>query len=297
MNCSFYQVDVFTEVPFGGNPLAVVFNSEELTDDSMQKIAREMNLSETAFVLPPGKLPVDFSVRIFTPEKELPFAGHPSLGTAHILRETGKVRSGDYPIKLSLKAGIVTITQKDQDNLLVMDQLVPSFQKPISCSEELGKAIGISTDDISSTAHPIQIVSTGLPVLVVPVVSLKALQAITVDTIILREFLDILDTNLLYAFTMETLESNSSIHSRAFAPELGITEDPATGSAAGAVGAYLSFNTLISKDECKNILIEQGYVVSRPSSIFVCVEQMEGKIRSVKVGGYSVTVIQGNLSI
>ena len=297
MNCSFYQVDVFTEVPFGGNPLAVVFNSEELTDDSMQKIAREMNLSETAFVLPPGKLPVDFSVRIFTPEKELPFAGHPSLGTAHILRETGKVRSGDYPIKLSLKAGIVTITQKGQDNLLVMDQLVPSFQKPITCAKDVGKALGISTDNISSTAHPIQIVSTGLPVLVVPVASLKTLQSIKVDTIRLRDFLASLGSDLLYAFTMETLNPKSSIHSRAFAPELGIAEDPATGSAAGAVGAYLSINNLLSENKCKNILIEQGHMISRPSTLFVCIEQIKGEIKSVKVGGHSVTVIQGNFSI
>jgi len=297
MNCPFYQVDVFTKIPFGGNPLAIFFDAEELTDDNMQDIAKEMNLSETTFVLPPGDLPVDFLVRIFTPEKELPFAGHPSLGTAHILRETGKVRSGNYPIKLSLKAGVVTIVQEGQDNLLFMDQLVPSFQKPISCSEELGKAIGISTDDISSTAHPIQIVSTGLPVLVVPVVSLKALQGITIDTIRLREFLASLGIDLLYAFTMETLDSNASIHSRAFAPELGITEDPATGSAAGAVGAYLSLNNLISENECKNILIEQGHNISRPSTLFVCIEQMEGEIKSVKVGGHSVTVFQGSFSI
>jgi trans-2,3-dihydro-3-hydroxyanthranilate isomerase len=297
MNCLFYQVDVFTKVPFGGNPLAIVFNSEGLTDDNMQNIAREMNLSETTFVLPPGDLPVDFLVRIFTPKKELLFAGHPSLGTAHILRETGKVLSGDYPIKLSLKAGVVTITQKGKDNLLFMDQLAPSFQSYIDCTTEIGNAIGISKENISSSIGPIQIVSTGLPVLIVPVASLKALKNITVDTIRLKELLAKLDADLLYAFTMETLNPKACIHSRAFAPELGITEDPATGSAAGAVGAYLSFNTLISKDECKNILIEQGYVVSRPSSIFVCVEQMEGKIRSVKVGGYSVTVIQGNLSI
>ena len=109
MNCSFYQVDVFTKIPFGGNPLAVVFDSEGLTDQNMLNIAKEMNLSETTFVLPPGNLPVDFLVRIFTPKKELPFAGHPTLGTAHILRETGKVLSGDYTIKLALKAGVVTV--------------------------------------------------------------------------------------------------------------------------------------------------------------------------------------------
>ncbi len=297
MSCSFYQVDVFTKVPFGGNPLAVVFDSEGLTDDNMQNIAREMNLSETTFVLPPGNMPVDFSVRIFTPEKELPFAGHPSLGTAHILRETGRVLPGNYPIKLSLKGGVVTVAPKGKDNLLFMDQLAPSFENPIKCTDEVGKAIGVLADDISSSSYPMQIVSTGLPVLIVPVSSLKALQNITINTIKLREFLATLGTDLLYAFTMETLDANASIHARAFAPDLGIVEDPATGSAAGAVGAYLFENNLIPKNDCKNIIIEQGYMISRPSSIFVCIEQNNGEIKSVRVGGYSVTVIQGDFRI
>ena len=245
MNCSFYQVDVFTKIPFGGNPLAVVFDSEGLTDQNMQNIAREMNLSETTFVLPPGNLPVDFLVRIFTPEKEIPFAGHPTLGTAHILRETGKVLSGDYRIKLAMKAGVITVAQGKKEDLLFMDQLLPNFEHPLNCAEELGKALGISTDDINSTCRPIQIVSTGLPVLLVPVTSLKVLENISVDTIRLRQFLATLGTDLLYVFTSQTFDPEATIHSRVFAPELGITEDPATGSAAGAAGAYLTRNKLI----------------------------------------------------
>jgi trans-2,3-dihydro-3-hydroxyanthranilate isomerase len=297
MNCSFYQVDVFTKVSFGGNPLAVVFDSEGLTDQNMQNIANEMNLSETTFVLPPGDLPVDFLVRIFTPKKELPFAGHPILGTAHILRETGKVLSGNYPIKLSLKSGIVTVAQKGKDNLLFMDQLLPNFQDPLNCAEELGKILGISIDDVSSTSLPIQIVSTGLPILIVPIRSLKALQSLKVDTNRLRNFLASLDTDLLYAFSLQTLSLDASIHSRAFAPDLGINEDPATGSAAGAAGAYLAMHNLISKNNFENILIEQGYMVSRPSSLYVYIEQMKGEIKSVKVGGHSVTVIRGEIKV
>ena len=296
MNCSFYQVDVFTKIPFGGNPLAVVFDSEGLTDQNMQNIAREMNLSETTFVLPPGNLPIDFSVRIFTPEKEIPFAGHPTLGTAHILRETGKVLSGDYPIKLAMKAGVITVAQGKKEDLLFMDQLLPNFEHPLNCAEELGKALGISTDDINSTCRPIQIVSTGLPVLLVPVTSLKALGNISVDTIRLRQFLATLGTDLLYVFTSQTFDPDATIHSRAFAPELGITEDPATGSAAGAAGAYLTRNKLISKEDCANIFIEQGHMIGRPSSLFVCIEQKKEKIKSVRVGGESVTIIKGVIS-
>ena len=111
MNHPFYQVDVFTNTPFSGNPLAVLFDVENISSQTMHAIAKEMNLSETIFVLPPGNLPVDFSVRIFTPDKEIPFAGHPTIGTAHILRETGKVIPGNHTIKLSMKAGIITVTK------------------------------------------------------------------------------------------------------------------------------------------------------------------------------------------
>jgi len=297
MNCSFYQVDVFTKIPFGGNPLAVVFDSEGLTDQNMQNIAREMNLSETTFVLPPGNLPVDFLVRIFTPEKELPFAGHPILGTAHILRETGKVLSGDYTIKLAMTAGVVTVSEMGKENLLFMDQLLPEFQPPLDCSEEIGKALGISPDGIDSTCRPIQIVSTGLPVLVVPIVSLEILEKISIDTHRLSMLLTSLGTDLLYAFTCHTFDPDATIHSRAFAPKLGIPEDPATGSAAGAAGAYLFRNKLISTENCEKIIIEQGHMMGRPSSLFVCVEQNKDEIKSVRVGGESVTLIKGEISI
>ena len=296
MNCSFYQVDVFTKIPFGGNPLAVVFDSEGLTDQNMLNIAKEMNLSETTFVLPPGNLPVDFLVRIFTPEKELPFAGHPTLGTAHILRETGKVLSGDYTIKLALKAGVATVREMKKENHLFMDQLLPEFQSPLDCSEEIGKALGISTSDIYSTGGPVQIASTGLPVLVVPIASLKVLEKISVDTLRLSRLLTSLGTDLLYVFTCQTYDPDATIHARAFAPKLGIPEDPATGSAAGAVGAYLSMNKFISKETYRNIFIEQGHMMGRPSSLFVCIEKHKDEIKSVRVGGESVTLIKGEIS-
>ena len=120
MKYPFYQVDVFTNSPFEGNPLAVFMDAEGLTKKTMQKIAKEMNLSETTFILPPEKLPADNSIPIFTPEKELPFAGHPTLGTAHILRETRRVSGGNYLIKLAMKAGVITVSQKNKENLLFM---------------------------------------------------------------------------------------------------------------------------------------------------------------------------------
>ena len=293
MRCSFYQVDVFTNIPFGGNPLAVVFDIEGLTSNTMQNIAREMNLSETTFVSPPGNLPVDFCIRIFTPEKELPFAGHPTLGAAHILRETGKVPHGDYSVKLAMKAGIVTITQETKENLLFMTQPLPEFQLPLDCTEEVGEALGIPTSNIKSAGYPMQIVSTGLPALLVPIISLKALESIVINTNRLSHVLASLGTDMIYAFTDETIHPKATIHSRAFAPRLGIAEDPATGSAAGAMGAYIYKNNIASGEELKNIFIEQGYKMGRPSSLYVEINQEADEIKSIRVGGESVTVIEG----
>ena len=137
-----------------------------------------------------------------------------------------------------------------------------------------------------------QIVSTGLPALLVPIISLKALESIVINTNRLSHVLASLGTDMIYAFTDETIHPKATIHSRAFAPRLGIAEDPATGSAAGAVGAYIYKNNIASGEELKNISIEQGYKMGRPSSLYVAIDQEEDEIKSVRVGGESVTVIE-----
>jgi trans-2,3-dihydro-3-hydroxyanthranilate isomerase len=297
MKYPFYQVDVFTSSPLGGNPLAVFPDAEGLDNETMQKIAREMNLSETTFIFPHGNLPVDFSLRIFTAEKELPFAGHHTLGTAHILRETGKVPSGDYPMKLAMEAGVITVTQGEKEKLLFMGQPLPEFQHPLDYAEEIAELLGLPESSIDSNDYPIQIVSTGLPVLFVPIISLEALGEISIDTNRVKRTLASLGTDMIYTFTLQTIHSNASVHSRAFAPALGITEDPATGSAAGALGAYLCKNNLVSEQERNNIFIEQGYEMGRPASLYVAVELEGDNIKSIRVGGESVTVIKGELEI
>ena len=297
MNHPFYQVDVFTNTPFSGNPLAVLFDVENISSQTMQSIAKEMNLSETIFVLPPGNLPVDFSVRIFTPEKEIPFAGHPTIGTAHILRETGKVISGNRSIKLSMKAGIITITKGLTDNLLFMDQPLPEYLSVLDCAEKIGQVLSIPISNIKLSHYPIQIVTTGLPVLLVPINSIKSLEQIVVNVSELNNFLHSLGVEMLYAFTDETLNSSANIHARMFAPPLGILEDPATGSAAGAMGAYIFKNKIVSENNLKNITIEQGYKMGRPSCIHVEVYYEYNEIKKIRVGGESVTVIEGFIKI
>ena len=297
MNHPFYQVDVFTNTPFSGNPLAVLFDVENISSQTMQSIAKEMNLSETIFVLPPGNLPVDFSVRIFTPEKEIPFAGHPTIGTAHILRETGKVILGNHSIKLSMKAGIITITKGLTDNLLFMDQPLPEYLSVLDCAEKIGQVLSIPISTIKLSRYPIQIVSTGLPVLLVPINSIKSLEKIVVNVSELNNFLHSLGVEMLYAFTDETLNPSANIHARMFAPPLGILEDPATGSAAGAMGAYIFKHKIVSENNLKNITIEQGYKMGRPSCIHVEVYYEYNEIKKIRVGGESVTVIEGFIKI
>ena len=297
MNYSFYQIDVFTNTPFSGNPLAVFFDVEDLSSLTMQAIAQEMNLSETTFVLPPGEMPADFSVKIFTPEKEIPFAGHPTIGTAHILRETGRVISGDHSIKLSMKAGIITVTQGLIDNLLFMDQPLPEYLPVLDCAKKIGNVLSIPTSSIKLSPYPIQIVSTGLPVLLVPINSIKLLEKIVINVSELDKILHSLGVEMLYAFTDETLNPSANIHARMFAPPLGILEDPATGSAAGAMGAYIYKHKILSENNLKNITIEQGYKMGRPSCIHVEIYHEHNEIKHLRVGGESVTVIEGFIKI
>ena len=297
MNYSFYQIDVFANTPFSGNPLAVFFDVEDLSSLTMQAIAQEMNLSETTFVLPPGDMPADFSVKIFTPEKEVPFAGHPTIGTAHILRETGRVISGDHSIKLSMKAGIITVTQGLIDNLLFMDQPLPEYLPVLDCAEKIGNVLSIPTSSIKLSRYPIQIVSTGLPVILVPINSIKSLEKIVINASKLDNFLHSLGVEMLYAFTDETLNPSANIHARMFAPPLGILEDPATGSAAGAMGAYICKHNILSENNPKNITIEQGYKMGRPSCIHVEIYHEHNEIKKIRVGGEAVTVIEGFIKL
>lgn len=290
MGLKFYQVDVFTDRKFGGNPLAVFTEPGNLDEASHLKIAREMNLSETTFIYSPKNLKADFRIRIFTPGREIPFAGHPTLGTAHILWETGKFASTKDSMLLEMGAGLIKVAKKQKN--LFMEQPLPVFEDPIVALDPVAEALSIDLDDLDSR-FPVQIVSTGFPVLYVPLTSLDALQRVELNLTVLREVLG--GANMIYVFTRETLESRSTVHSRGFAPFIGIPEDPATGSAGGALGAYLVRHRVIEHLDPSAIVIEQGFEMHRPSHILVSVEEADGKIRSVQVGGQAITVLKGNL--
>lgn len=300
----FYQADVFTSLPFGGNPVAVFPEAQGLDDDQLQQIAREMNLSETVFVLPPTDPAAVVRLRIFTPTQEIPFAGHPVLGTFYVLAQLGLIAITDgvtrvmqecniglFPVEIHAQEGLIT--------RVVMTQPKPLFLGSVEESDDLfdiAKALGLSKNQIVDTKCPVMVVSTGLPVLIVPVRTLTAVRSIVPDAAAIVELCGRLGANGIMVFTTVTVEPYAAVHTRMFAPSIGILEDPATGSASGAMGAYLVHNGLVEVGPMTELIVEQGYEIARPSRILVQVESEDDAIQTVKVGGQCVMVVKGTLA-
>ena len=287
MGIPFYQVDVFTDHIFGGNPLAVFTEGQKLKEEDLQKIAREMNLSETSFVYPSTKNEADFDVRIFTPTREIPFAGHPTLGSAYVLRKYGATT--ENPLRLNFKAGVIPVSTEGDRSFMqhppaqILHELIPS--------KIIAEALGIPLSSLDGNL-PIKVVTTGFPALFVPVNSLSIINRIAINIQNLNEVLDPLGIDMIYPFCRETLNPDNTIHSRAFAPGLGIFEDPATGSVAGAMGAYWAS---LSNEVDISMVIEQGYAMQRPSLIYV--EVSNQKIQKIRVGGQCQSVFTGLMDL
>jgi trans-2,3-dihydro-3-hydroxyanthranilate isomerase len=280
----FYQVDVFSDELFGGNPLAVFLRGEDFKEEQFQQVAREMNLSETTFVLPSSHPDADFDVRIFTPEKEIPFAGHPTLGTAFVLRHAGLVPATQDHLRLNFKVGIIPV-HLQEDGKIFMTQPPGKILQTFSNTDEVAQVLGLTGNNIELDL-PVQTASTGFPALLVPINSLRAMQRIILNLSLLKVMLEEAEVDMIYPFTRQTLDEKNSIHARGFAPFVGIPEDPATGSVAGALGYYL--NDKNPKEE--KIIIEQGYEMNRPGLIFVT---LYGTI--IRVGGKTRMVFKGSL--
>lgn len=296
------QVDVFTDSPLSGNPLAVILEGEGLSSQEMQAIAREMNLSETTFVLPPTKREADYKVRIFTPAKEIPFAGHPSIGTAYALVEEGRllVKEASAMFRQELGIGVLPIEierQKDERYLITMTQGQPRLRQILEEVGKVAEALRIPPEEITSTNLSVQVSSTGLNQLMIPIRSLERIQDLEPDFEGLREFEKKLDATGCCVFTLETKSPDAFVHMRFFAPGAGVHEDPATGSAAGALGAYLVAHGVFGSRSPVSFVIEQGLEVQRPSRIVVTVQQENGAPTIVKVGGTAVTVLNGEITL
>jgi trans-2,3-dihydro-3-hydroxyanthranilate isomerase len=299
------HVDVFTDTPLCGNPLAVVLDGQGLTGGQMQAIAREMNLSETTFVLPSTAADADVRVRIFTPRLELPFAGHPVVGTAYVLVTEGLLppRGEQFDIRLELGAGVLpvdVVCAGGKVTRVMMTQQSPRFLTvlPLDDVGLLARGLGIDVRDIQATGLPAQLVSTGLPQLMVPVQSLQVLRSVKLELSLLQTLCERYDTHSVYAFSRETVTASAHVHTRLFAPLAGVPEDPATGSAGGALGAYLVHHRVFGgEQDVIHLENEQGYELGRPSRIFIEVERRGAEISRVRVGGSVVKVMDGTLYV
>ena len=299
----FIQVDVFTARPFGGNPLAVFPEAEGLTTEEMQCLAREMNLSETTFVLPPQAPGADFKVRIFTPAAELPFAGHPVIGTHWVLAHLGRVdlREPATQVRFELGVGVLPAdlhVTGGRVERVVMTQDRPTFHAVLEDVTNLAAGLGLAPEAITETELPVQVVSTGLPQMMVPVRSLAEVQALhpgRLNTSALDRACHAVGAEqCVMVFTFETEQPEATVHVRMFAPLLGVPEDPATGSANGALGAYLVHHRAVPVTEpTVHIVSEQGAEMGRPSTLYVKVDLSGDEPVAVWVGGQVSPVAEG----
>lgn len=295
----FWRVDVFADRPLEGNPLAVFPRAQGLSEAEMLAITREMNISETTFVLPPSKAGANYRNRIFTPGGELPFAGHPSLGTAYVAAMEGIVplREGASTVHQEVLIGVLPLELHARGGIIervVMTQGKPTVGKRLTATGALAKALGIRAMDITGTKLVPQVASTGIRSLQVPVRSMEVVRGMEPDIPALAKVLRRVGPDAgAYVFAFQA-EGDADLHARGFFPLSGNPEDPATGSAAGACGAYLAANRRLPAKEW--FIIEQGIEVHHPSRIEVSVAMASGRSQSVRVAGKVVPVMRGTLT-
>lgn len=290
----YHLVDVFTETRFGGNQLAVFPNAEGLSTELMQHIAKELNLSETTFVLPPKDTANHARVRIFTPTVEMPTAGHPTVGTAFVLQREGMIPLRGR-VRFEQQVGVIPVDLEYDESgklLIHMTQPLPQFGASFADRRAVADMLSLTETDLLAD-YPLQVVSSGVPFLYIPIKSLDAIRQIRLRLDLWEQHLKNFDTSHVFVFTPETKRSNSTVHSRMFAPTLGIVEDPATGIACGPLGAYLVTYGLASADH--TIISEQGFEINRPSIVYINVTVEDETITGVRVGGSSVYVGRGRL--
>jgi trans-2,3-dihydro-3-hydroxyanthranilate isomerase len=291
MTRSLHLVDVFTDKPCTGNQLAVVTGAKGLNTPQMQAFAREMNFAETSFVMNDVPVGGGWPVRIFTPRQEVPFAGHPTLGTAHVIRHQllgGRVDR----VTLSLEAGLtpVFVERATKHELYWMRQRFPTFGKRLP-RKLVAPVLGLSPADLDS--HPIEEVSTGLPHLVVPVRTRRALERIRVDRDALLKLVDGLEAKAVIAFAPGARTAAHQLTARVFVDYYGVPEDAATGSGNGCLASWLVQHRYLD-DDAIDVRVEQGASIGRPSTLHLRAMRTSRGIE-VRVGGGVVDIASGTL--
>ena len=291
---TYYIVDVFAEERYAGNQLAVFLNGSIYSDDEMQQIAKEINFSETTFIMSNTPINDSYPVRIFTPAEEIPFAGHPTLGTAFIIQQ--EIIGRPVPsITLDLKIGKISVKFEYVNNKpgkLIMRQVQPTFGKVFE-KEDICKMLNINPADIYDR-FPIEEASTGLPDIIVPLKTLDAVKRCRIDIPKYYDLIENLDSKAILVFAPETYHKENQLNVRMFADYFGVLEDPATGSANGALAGYLVKNKYFNTDKI-DIRVEQGYEIGRPSLLYLNASESDGKI-DIRVGGKVINVAKGEWS-
>lgn len=275
---NFYIVDVFSEAKYQGNPLAVFFSDQDVSDHEMLRIANELHFSETTFVLSPKQPNGGYDVRIFTPDAEVPFAGHPTLGTAYVINQ---VKESGQSSRIILNLTVGQIPVDITDGLLTMRQNQPAFGSVSDDYELIAEALSVNRDDLR-TDYPCQWVSTGLPCVVIPLKSVDALARCRVNHSRFDQALTVCGNCNFFLFA-DDLKMNDCFRARVFTNDTGYVEDPGTGSANGNFAAYLLKHRYLGRDEI-HVIVNQGLEMGRPSKLIIDAFISDG-VYDIRVGG------------
>ena len=302
MTLEYLHLDVFTSRRFEGNQLAVFLNARALDEREMQTIAREMNFSESTFLLPAESPDTDLRMRIFTPGLELPIAGHPTIGTTFALAHTGVIAPEREQFVFGLGVGPTRVELQWHGGRLAfawMDQRLPEVREPVVPAELVARAAGVDLAAFQRTGWPMQEISCGVPYILLPLATRQNVDAAIPDLSALAQLKSAFSAGHtgIYVFSTEPTGDDVTAYSRMFAPGIGIAEDPATGSACGPLGCYLVQQGIVPPGRANKIVSSQGVAMGRPSRIHIAIAQdAAGTITRVQVGGEAVIVAEGTLT-
>jgi trans-2,3-dihydro-3-hydroxyanthranilate isomerase len=302
MRARYLTCDVFTDRAFGGNQLAVFPDASGIAPELMAPIAKEFNYSETTFVLPPDDPSHTAKVRIFTPGGELQFAGHPTVGTAHVLATIGAVRLTGDETKIVLEEGVgpVPVSIRSKNGKPYFAQLsvaqLPEVGPPPPSAETLAAALSLSVDDLVQGDMPSQTVSCGTAFLLIPLRNRDAVRRSRVKLDLFEAALNDYVTSKVMVFAMDAEHAGHDVRARMYAPSIGVAEDPATGSAASGLSGYLAARDP-RRDGTLRWVVEQGFEMGRPSILELEADKKDGAITAVRVGGKTVMVQEGTFTL
>ena len=292
----YHLLDVFTDRAFGGNPLAVFTDGRGIPDKIMQSIAKELNLSETTFVLPPDDKKHDCRVRIFTPRSELAMAGHPTVGTAFVLARERILQKTEVIFEEGVGPVPVSVELKDgAPGFIEMSQPLPQFGPRVDDGNGMAEMLSLPREALRDL--PCEVVSCGNPFFFVAVNDLESIRRIRFRADVAEKVLEGVGAKGVFVLTTEVEFPGSQVHGRLFAPGQGIPEDPATGSAAGPLGCYLSRYGVMPRTGELRCVLEQGIEMGRPSFLHIVVTHVGGQISAVKVGGTCHYMGAGHLEL